>query len=219
MVKGYENINTWVFDLDRTLYTGPFEWEKRAFNNFFEYVERHYGISKEDAAAMDAEFSKSSFYLKGWVEELPGFDIKHWWAEIDKVDASDVPVCKLTQKMLKNLPGQKVLFTNGHPSHMDKFLKHLGLEDSFDEKIAVDENDIKQNRFKPNPDIYHEIIQKMNTKPNQCVMFEDNLHNLKTAHEIGMGTVLVNANDCHRHLDYIHNQKDTFTHWLEDHMK
>lgn len=219
MVKGYENIDTWIFDLDRTLYTGPFGWEKRAFSNFFEYVEKHYGISKEQAAVLDKKFSHNSFYLKGWLEELPNFDIHHWWNEIDNVDASDIPVCSLTQQKLKELPGNKVLFTNGHPSHKEKFLKHLGLENCFDEEIAIDLNDIKQNRFKPNPDIYHEITDKMKTKPENCVMFEDNLSNLKTAHELGMGTVLVNVEDCHRHLEHIHNQKDTFTHWLEEHFQ
>lgn len=217
MVKGYEGTDTWIFDLDRTLYTGPFEWEKRAFSGFFNYVEKHYGISKEKAEEMDKSFSKNSFYLKGWMEEISHFDIHHWWNEIDNIDASDVPVCELTQKKLKDLPGNKVLFTNGHPTHADKFLNHLGLEGYFDEVIAIDVHDIQKNRFKPNPDIYHEIIDKMKTTPEKCVMFEDNLYNLKTAHDIGMGTVLVNVKDCHRHLDYVHNQKDTFAHWLEDH--
>ncbi len=219
MVAGYQGVDTWIFDLDRTLYTGPFKWERRAFENFFQYVETHYGVSKEKAAELDKVFSQKSFYLKGWLEELPQFDIQHWWDQIDQVDASDVPVCTLTQKRLHELPGNKVLFTNGHPSHADKFLKHLGLENHFDEVIAIDVNDIRQNRFKPNPDIYHEIINKINTTAQKCVMFEDNLHNLETAHNLGMGTVLVNQPDCYRHLDYIHNQKDTFTQWLEEHMK
>jgi putative hydrolase of the HAD superfamily len=218
VVKGYENIDTWIFDLDRTLYTGPFNWEKRAFSNFFEYVETHYGIDRDKAAKMDKEFAHQSFYLKGWLEEIPHFDIHHWWDQINQVDVSDVPVCELTKEKLKELPENKVLFTNGHPSHADKFLSHLGLTNHFDEVIAIDVNDIKGNRFKPNPDIYHEIMGKMKTKPQNCVMFEDNLHNLETAHNLGMGTVLVNVEDCHKHLDYIHNQKDTFTHWLEDHI-
>lgn len=218
MVKGYDNIDTWVFDLDRTLYTGPFNWEKRAFNNFFEYIETHYGIDREKAAEMDKGFTKRSFYLKGWLDEIPHFDIHHWWSQIDEIDISDIPICAITKDKLQDLPGNKILFTNGHPSHKEKFLKHLGLENCFDEEIAIDVNDIKQNRFKPNPDIYHEIINKMKTKPEKTVMFEDNLHNLETAHALGMGTVLVNVPKCHRHEDYIHNQKDTFTHWLKAHM-
>ena len=114
MVAGYQGVDTWIFDLDRTLYTGPFKWERRAFENFFQYVETHYGVSKEKAAELDKVFSQRSFYLKGWLEELPQFDIQHWWDQIDQVDASDVPVCTLTQKRLHDLPGNKVLFTNGH---------------------------------------------------------------------------------------------------------
>ncbi|MFT7434046.1 MAG: putative hydrolase of the HAD superfamily [Alphaproteobacteria bacterium] len=218
VIKDYEKINTWIFDLDHTLYPAPSAWEKRAFSHFFQYIEEHYGIPVAESEKLDVEFDKQGFYLKGWLEHIPHFDVEHWWQQIDAVDATDIPVCKLTQKKIHDLPGNKVLFTNGHPSHADKFLKHLGLSNHFDEVISINEGDIRRARFKPNPDIYHEIMTKMKTKGENCAMFEDNLSNLVTAHKLGMSTVLLNQPECHRHLPHVHKQHDTFTDWLKAYM-
>ena len=216
MIQGYEKVNTWIFDLDHTLYPNTSSWEKRAFGQFFEYIEKMYGIPESEGRVLAKEFNKHGFYLGGWLDHIPQFDVHHWWKEIDAIHIRDIEVCTLTQEKLKQLPGNKVLFTNGHPTHAEKFLKHLGLTHHFDEVISIDIEDVRQKRFKPNPDIYLEIMERM--KGENCAMFEDNLSNLVTAHKLGMNTVLVNQPECHRHLPHVHVQYDTFTDWLKMHM-
>lgn len=218
MIKGYENIDTWIFDLDHTLYPAPSKWENRAFELFYQFVHQNYAIPMDEVKRLDEIYDAEGCYLKGWLEHIPHFDIELYWKMIDEIDMNDIPICTLTQQKIHALPGNKILFTNGNLSHADKFLNYLGLENYFDEVIAIDVHDIKQERYKPNPHIYHEIIKKMNTKGENCAMFEDSLSNLKTAHELGMSTVLVNKPDCYRHLPHVHVQFNTFTDWLIHYM-
>lgn len=220
MVKGYENIDTWIFDLDHTLYPKKdCPWEGKAVETFRHYLGKVHGIPFDEASAKDKYFfEKYGYYLEGWLKEIPNFDVDAWWQEADKVDISAIPVCELTKQRLKDLPGNKIIFTNAHTAHATRFLKHLGLENEFDDIYSIDLEEIQQRHYKPNPHTYELIMNRMKTTPEKTVMFEDNLLNLQTAHQLGMGTVLVNQPECYRHLDYVHNQKDTFTQWIEDHL-
>ena len=44
---------------------------------------------------------------------------------------------------------------------------------------------------KPNLAPYHHVLDKLNEKPENCIMVEDSLKNLKTAKNLGMTTVYV----------------------------
>lgn len=216
-VKGYENIDLWVFDLDHTLYPKKnCPWHDVAVNKFRHYLGDVHGIPFEVAETKDkAFFEKYGYYLEGWMQELPDFDIDHWWAQADSVDISGIPVCKLTQERLAKLPGKKVIFTNAHKAHADRFLKHLGLENHFDEIHSINLEEIQNKHYKPNPHTYELIMKRMGVSPEKCVMFEDALPNLKTAHSLGMRTVLLNNDVDMTAEDYVHVQCDTFTQWLE----
>jgi putative hydrolase of the HAD superfamily len=52
---------------------------------------------------------------------------------------------------------------------------------------------IESTDYNPKPSLYafRKILKQLGKRPNQCVMVEDDLTNLKTAHKIGMQTVLV----------------------------
>jgi putative hydrolase of the HAD superfamily len=52
---------------------------------------------------------------------------------------------------------------------------------------------IESTNYNPKPSLYafRKILKQLGKRPNQCVMVEDDLANLKTAHKIGMQTILV----------------------------
>jgi putative hydrolase of the HAD superfamily len=45
--------------------------------------------------------------------------------------------------------------------------------------------------WKPDVEIYHSVLKKINMQPNEVIFFDDNLHNIESAKKIGMQTILV----------------------------
>jgi putative hydrolase of the HAD superfamily len=45
--------------------------------------------------------------------------------------------------------------------------------------------------WKPDTEIYYEVLRSINLEPNQVIFFDDNLQNIESAKAIGMQTVLV----------------------------
>ncbi len=45
--------------------------------------------------------------------------------------------------------------------------------------------------WKPDTEIYYEILRSINLEPNQVIFFDDNLQNIESAKAIGMQTILV----------------------------
>jgi putative hydrolase of the HAD superfamily len=64
----------------------------------------------------------------------------------------------------------------------------LGIRHHFDR--IVDVRDM-QFESKPQPSAYRRICALLDVRPEECVLVEDNIQNLKPAKAIGMATVLV----------------------------
>lgn len=47
--------------------------------------------------------------------------------------------------------------------------------------------------WKPDAEIYHEVLRLNKLQPNEVIFFDDNLHNIESAKAIGMQTILVEA--------------------------
>ena len=63
--------------------------------------------------------------------------------------------------------------------------KHLNPQ--WFEVIAA--GDIVPNK-KPAPDIYNYVLEKMNLKPEECLVFEDSFHGLQAASQANLKTVI-----------------------------
>ena len=64
---------------------------------------------------------------------------------------------------------------------VDGWLDKLGLMGSFDHIVARDDAE----RIKPAPDLYLEAIRRFDLPPSECLVIEDSLNGLKSAHEAG----------------------------------
>ena len=103
--------------------------------------------------------------------------------EIDaylKIDSALVEILKkLKQK------GYKVaLLSNANNSFFEKkvFLLHPEFKNLFDEMIISS----VVGMVKPNPDIYHHTLLKLNSKPEESVFIDDNKTNVDAAVKIGI---------------------------------
>lgn len=92
-------------------------------------------------------------------------------------------------ELIPQIPGKKLIFTNASRRHAVNVLGVLGLGDCFDQIIDVM---LLEPYCKPLPEAFERAIQLSGIEnPANCVVIDDQIRNLKTAHDLGFYTILV----------------------------
>lgn len=95
-------------------------------------------------------------------------------------------------RLLQQLPGQKILLTNGPMRYSSQVLRHLGVQRQFAHHIAIEQMRVHgQLRPKPSKLMLRRLLRKHHANARRCVLVEDTLANLKSAKQLGMRTVWV----------------------------
>lgn len=211
MVKQYfDHIETWVFDLDNTLYPPRVR--------LFDQIEERMRAWVMDALGVDrdhAEHLRVS-YWRDYGTTLAGLMAEHdvdpepYLVDVHEIDFSQLQPDPDLAARISALPGRKIVYTNGPIPYAQSVLHHRGLGAVFDAVYGVESAD-----FKPKPDrgAFELVFQKSDTDPKKAAMFEDVSRNLLAPHEMGMRTVLVA--DVPEQADHIHHHTDDLTAFLE----
>jgi putative hydrolase of the HAD superfamily len=77
--------------------------------------------------------------------------------------------------------------SSSNHSWIDPHLKRLGLWDSFDAVICIEEG----KRAKPNPDIFLKAIEALNVQPEEALVFEDSPNGVTAAKAAGIRVIAV----------------------------
>jgi len=122
---------------------------------------------------------------------------------VHEIDLSAVEEDVELGEAIANLPGRKLIFTNGTVAHAQKVLARIGVTHHFGDIF-----DIVHSDFIPKPAIgpYRKFIAETGIEPTRSAMFEDIARNLEAPHELGMTTVLVTSPDNKdaEHLNALH---------------
>ena len=192
MNRGFNHIDTWVFDLDNTLYP--------ASCRLFDQIDVKIGAFVSQLLNVDAVearlVQKAMFYKYGTT--LRGLMIEHDVAPEDflefvhDIDHAPVPHDPGLDEALHALPGRKLIFTNGTVAHAEKVLARLGVTHHFGDIF-----DIVHSDYVPKPAIepYRKFVAQTAIRPETSAMFEDIARNLEAPSSLGMTTVLVTSPD------------------------
>ncbi len=210
------SIETWVFDLDNTLYsasTGVFSQIDARMKAF---IAREVGLSLEEAYALQKKY----FHAHGTT--LRGLMLHHGTdpdAFLDFVHDIDHDILDADHRLgaaIAALPGRKIVFTNGTTYHAQRVLARLKIEHLIEAIF-----DIRAAGYipKPSAEPYQKIITEHGIAPRRAAMFEDSSANLKPAADLGMKTVWVrHPNPVHRdsgNHDHCHYIIEDLVAWLE----
>jgi len=113
---------------------------------------------------------------------------------VHNIDVSVIPANPELAHALANLPGKKLVFTNGTVAHAARVLGRIGIHDHVDEIFDIAHADFVP---KPNVGTYERFLWAHDVDPRRAAMFEDLDRNLEPAHALGMTTVLVRSADGH----------------------
>jgi len=183
-----QQTETWIFDLDNTLYP--------ASCNLFAQVDRHIGEFIARLLDVDAAeaYRLQKQYFRDYGTSLRGLMLHHrvdpqaFLEFVHTVDVSPVQPSPELERTLARLPGRKIVFTNGSTKHAENVMARLGVSHHFDAVFDI----VAADYFpKPEPFVYDILVRRHWIDPKRAVMVEDLAKNLLPAHQMGMTTVLV----------------------------
>ena len=212
-------IDTWVFDLDNTLYSADSGIFQQVHKLMGKFIVEHLNVNINEAKNIQRKYyKKHGTTLKGLMDHH-GIDPDSFLEEVHKLDYSIVsPNLKLA-KNLKNLNGKKFIFTNANKKHADSILDKLQIANLFEGIF-----DIKMANYIPKPEIqtYEKLIETYNINPNKTIMFDDIAKNLVPASKKGFTTVWIDvghenfSDDIASSKKYLDYQTKDLSNWLSN---
>ena len=187
-MKGFAHIDTWVFDLDNTLYPASCRLFDQIDVKMGNFVSKLLNIEYPQAKLRQKEmFYKYGTTLRGLMTEH-GVTPDDFLDYVHDIDHSPVPANRQLDAALHGLPGRKLIFTNGTVAHAEKVLARIGITHHFGDIF-----DIVHADFIPKPEMrpYTKFVARTGITPTTSAMFEDIARNLEAPHALGMTTVLV----------------------------
>jgi putative hydrolase of the HAD superfamily len=205
-LKGFRRIETWVFDLDNTLYPSECNLFAQIDQRMGAFLAAFLGVDLAEARRVQKDY----YYRYGTT--LAGLMAEHKLPPerfLDYVHGIDLaPVCETPAlgAALTSLPGRKFIFTNGSRAHAERVAAKLGVLQHFEDVFDIVAGDYVP---KPAADAYDRFLKAHGVAGPAAAMFEDIPHNLEAPHALGMATVLVHST----YLD--HPSQKAIAEWRE----
>jgi putative hydrolase of the HAD superfamily len=182
----FEHVETWVFDLDHTLYTFDAASQAEMEERICRYVQKHFGIARDPAWEIQKR------YLTDYGSTLAGLimheriDPDAYHDAVNDLDVLDLKANAALRKGLERLPGRRLVFTNNCGRYAADVLGKLGVDDLFAGIV-----DARAMDFVPKPQAgaYRALLRHGKFDPARAAFFDDSPRNLVPARALGMTTV------------------------------
>jgi putative hydrolase of the HAD superfamily len=186
--RGFGHIDTWVFDLDNTLYPHHVNLWQQVDGRIRDFVAHQLKVEPAEAFRIQKDYYRRyGTTMRGMMTEH-GVSPDDFLAYVHDIDHSPLEPNPAMGQALARLPGRKLILTNASVAHADKVLERLALGVTFDGVF-----DIISAEFEPKParQTYSRFLDLHGVDASRATMFEDLARNLAIPHELGMTTVLV----------------------------
>lgn len=182
------HVDTWLFDLDNTLYPPEAEFMTLIEGRMTAFVARETGLPRDQAFALQKRYlSEHGTTLAGLMANH-GVDPEAFLDEVHDVSMASLTPDAELQAAIERLPGRRLVFTNGGAAHAERVLRKLELDDLFEATFHIALADYIP---KPHPDTFARMIAFHDIEAKSTAFFEDSARNLEPAFALGMTTVLV----------------------------
>lgn len=197
------HVQTWVFDMDDTLYPREQGLMRLVQARINAYVVEAVGLNPEEARVLQRQFlDEHGTTLAGLMANYT-IDAPHFLHDVHDVPMDSLEPNPALADQLRRLPGRKIVFTNGAREYAGRVLDRLGVTDCFDGVFAIEDADLTP---KPAPSTFRKVIECFGFEPRLAAFFEDTPKNLEPAKALGMTTVLIgdgHGKPVGDHIDHI----------------
>ena len=210
-----DHINTWLFDLDNTLYPPSAGLFAHIDVKMGAFIQRLLNVDSVEARRIQKDFfHEHGTTLRGLMNEH-AVEPAHFLDDVHDIDMSALEADTRLVAAMARLPGRKLVFTNADTAYAARVLERLGLADAFEAIHCIHGMDY---RPKPDPIAYHALIARHRIDPTRALFVEDMARNLAPAKALGMTTVWVNngsEHGAHGAGNYIDIEIDDVGAWLD----
>jgi putative hydrolase of the HAD superfamily len=190
--RAFDHVDTWVFDLDNTLYPHHVNLWHQVDERIRDYIADFLKIDHAKAFLLQKDYYKRyGTSMRGLMTEH-GMKPDGFLEFVHQVDHSPLTPNPLLGVAIKRLPGRKLILTNGTRSHADAVLARLKLDRHFEDIFDIVAAELEP---KPSPATYQRFLAAHGVNAEKSAMFEDLARNLAVPHRLGMTTVLVVPED------------------------
>src|SRR5580658_1323881 len=186
--RGFANVETWVFDLDNTLYPHHLNLWQQVDVRIRDYIVDFLKITHDEAFRLQKDYYKRyGTTMRGLMAEH-GLQPDEFLEIVHQIDRSPLKPNPALGAAIAQLPGRKLILTNGTREHADAVLRRLEIEHHFDDVFDIRAAELEP---KPQPVVYERFLARHAVDPDKAAIFEDLARNLEVPHALGMTTVLV----------------------------
>lgn len=184
----FKKIETWIFDLDNTLYPHHLNLWQQVDVRIRDYIVDLLKITHDEAFRLQKDYYRRyGTTLRGLMEEH-GLDPDKFLEIVHQIDHSPLMPNPALGTAIAALPGRKFILTNGTRGHADAVMERIGIAQHFDDIF-----DIRAAELEPKPRriVYERFLARHRVHAERAAIFEDLARNLEVPHALGMTTVLV----------------------------
>jgi putative hydrolase of the HAD superfamily len=185
----FAHVDSWIFDLDLTLYGPEANIMSQVRDRIALYVERFFNIASDEAHQIRHAYWKKYGTTLGGLMAEHAVDPHGYLDFVHDVDMSLLQPAPDLRGQIEALPGRKLIFTNADAPYAHQVLAARGLNDLFEDIF-----DIHRMRHLPKPasSSYDSLCAELDIDPTRALFVEDSDHNLVPAKALGMTTIWVN---------------------------
>lgn len=189
----------WLFDLDNTLHDASHAIFPAISANMNTYIARVLSIDGVPATQASVDAARLGYWqrygatLLGMIRHhgVCPKDFLHQTHDIGPLDAL-LRAEKGLARLLRRLPGRKILLTNAPNTYSTEIVRRLKLHNHFSHHVAIEHMHVHgQLRPKPSKLMLRRLLRKHGVAAGRCILVEDTLANLRSARQLGLRTVWV----------------------------
>lgn len=192
----FAHVDTWIFDLDNTLYPPDMALFPQIESRMTDYVMRTLSVERDAADGMRRDWwMRHGTTLAGLMAEH-AIDPVAYLEDVHDIDFAPLLPAPDLAAAIAALPGRKLVHTNADAAYAGKVLALRGLGVAGgDAPAPIFEAiyGIAETHFhpKPAPEAFAAVIAAAAIDPARAAFFEDDPRNLAVPHQLGMRTILV----------------------------
>ena len=205
------HVDTWIFDLDDTLYPPEKEVLGLINERMTAYMVRQTGLPWPEARRLQRAYHDEHGTTLAGLMALHGVEPGPFLDEVHDISLDRLEPDADLDRALAALPGRRLVFTNGSARHAERVLEALGVADRFEAVFHIEAADYIP---KPKPEAFAAIVRSHAVAPRSAAFFEDMERNLEPAAALGMTTVLVGPRGSPEPPDFVHHRAASLTPFL-----
>lgn len=201
--RHFDHVRTWVFDLDHTLYPPSQQLFPQIEEKMTDFVMRALDVGRAQADHLRRTYWAEHGTTLAGLMANHDIDADAYLDEVHDIRFDVLEPDPYLAELLAQLPGRRIVYTNGSAPYAAQVLKARGLEAAFDAIYGVEHAGYVP---KPQSAAFEMVFAMDGLDPTQAAMFEDDPRNLAAPHAMGLRTVHVapepeTADHIHHHTD------------------